>query len=545
MGISEATSTSGFAAVPVNVLLVDDREENLTALAAVLAPLGHQVLLARSGAEALRHLLVHDVALVLLDVRMPGMSGFETAARIKERERTRDIPIIFLTAHSTDVAQAMEGFSHGAVDYLTKPCSPDVLRAKAAVFIELYQKTKVLQQLQRDLTHRLDQHFEAEVRTLRKLADAAVVINSTLSLDRILRVIGTSAREIIGARDAKTILAAEEPVPELSRLALQHDEPVRMTRQDVGDALACRGLSDIPVGHPVLEGWLAVPVVGRTGNRLGVIRVADKVAGDFTESDQIVLRQLAQLAAVAIENAERYEQERRIAETLQRSLLPDTSFDIPGLDLATQYLPGGAGTQAGGDWYDVFPLDDHRIALTVGDVVGRGAHAAAVMGQLRTGIRAYAIHGLQPAQLMGRLGQLLLDLSESAMATATYGVLDLETRELELVSAGHPPPVLVAPGSPARCLELDPNLPLGVLAQSAYVTFSLKLDPGSLLLLYTDGLVEDRSVPIGEGLDNLLKAVDARADLEVERLCRELVEALVPQERADDVAILAVRLDAA
>ncbi|MGH8930486.1 MAG: SpoIIE family protein phosphatase [Egibacteraceae bacterium] len=526
---------TSFSDVPATILVVDDRDENIVALRAVLDPLGHRLLMARSGIEALRYLLTHDIALILLDVHMPGMTGFETAARIKERERTRDIPIIFLTAYSNDVTHAVQGFSHGAVDYLTKPIDAAVLRAKVAVFIELYQKTRLL-------AKRLDQHFEAEARTLRKLADAAVVINSTLSLKDILAVISTSAQEIIGAREAQAVAATGGEVSEVARLALEHDAPVRMTRADIKDALASRGLVDVPEGHPLLEGWLAVPVIGRTGHRLGAIHVADKVVGEFNESDQMILLQLAQLAAVAIENADRYEQEHRIAATLQRSLLPASLPTLPGLELAPQYQPGRAGTQAGGDWYDVFPLDDERVALTVGDVVGRGPRAAALMGQLRTGIRAYAIHGLRPAELMSSLGQLLLDLSETAMATAVYGVLDVTARTLELVSAGHPPPVLVTPSSPARYLALDPNLPLGVLAPEAYATSEFELPAWSTLVLYTDGLVEDRSLPIDEGLAHLLKIVDAHADGDVERLGCELLDAMVPDERADDVAILAARL---
>ena len=143
-----------------SILLVDDRTENLTALAAVLQPLGHRLLLAASGAEALKHLLVHDVALIVLDVQMPGMDGFETAARIKERERTRDIPIIFLTAHSKDVAHAIEGFAHGAVDYVSKPFDAPLLRAKVGVFVELYEKTEALKRQSELLAARLDQRFE-------------------------------------------------------------------------------------------------------------------------------------------------------------------------------------------------------------------------------------------------------------------------------------------------------------------------------------------------------------------------------------------------
>ncbi|MGH8884452.1 MAG: SpoIIE family protein phosphatase [Egibacteraceae bacterium] len=533
---------SAFEDVQATILLVDDRPENLLALEAVLEPLGHRLLRANSGEEALKHLLTEDVALILLDVRMPGMDGFETATRAKERDRTRDIPIIFLTAYSADAAQVVEGFSTGAVDYITKPFDPRLLRAKVRVFIELYQKTRLLRQQSEILALRLDQHYEAEARNLRKLADAAVVINSTLSLDEILRVINASASEVIGAREADTVIIPDGgDAPAIYRLVLERHKPVRMTKKEIQAILVSRGVFDVAPGNPMLEGWLAAPLIGRAGRTLGLIQVTDKVEGDFTESDEVVLLQLAQLAAVAIENAERYEHERDIAETLQRSLLPAALPRIFGLDLAAAYQPGSRGTQVGGDWYDVFPLDDHRVALAVGDVVGRGIRAAAVMGQLQTAIRAYAIHGLEPADLMGSLDRLVRDMSGSLMATAVYAVLDLASQRLELVSAGHPPPLVVSPGDAPRYLDLDPNLPLGAFADEPYVSSVLGLDPGSLLLLYTDGLVEERSRSLDDGLARLAQVIDP-TEPSLDRLCEHLICAMVAAEKADDIALLAARL---
>jgi len=535
---------SAFEDVQATILLVDDRPENLVALEAVLEPLGHRLLRGKSGEEALKHLLTEDVALILLDVRMPGMSGLETAARIKQRDRTREIPIIFLTAYTTDAAQVIQGFSTGAVDYITKPFDPPLLRAKVRVFIELYQKTRVLREQSELLSLRLDQHYETEARNLRKLADAAVVINSTLSLDEILHVISESAREVTGAREADTVITTGDDAPAIYRLVLERQKPVRMTKKEIQASLVSRGLFDVAPGHPMLEGWLAAPLIGRTGRILGLIQVADKVAGDFSESDEVVLLQLAQLAAIAIENAERYEHEHHIAETLQRSLLPDTPPRIFGLDLAVHYQPGSRGTQVGGDWYDVFALDEHRVALVVGDVVGRGPRAAAVMGQLRTAIRAYAIHGLEPSDLMGSLDRLVQGMGASVVATAVYGVLDLATQRLELVSAGHLPPLLVSPGSAPHYLELEPNLPLGVCTEGTeepFVSSVLDLGPGSLLLLYTDGLVEERSLPLDEGLDRLAQIIDP-SEADLERLCERLICAIAAGEKADDVALLAARL---
>jgi serine phosphatase RsbU (regulator of sigma subunit)/CheY-like chemotaxis protein len=542
------------------LLLVDDNPANLVALRAVLEPLGHRILEAGSGAEALRYLLTpgieEDVALILLDVQMPDMDGFETATRIKERERTQEIPIIFLTAHSTDTVAAMRGFETGAVDYLTRPLDAWLLRSKVQVFVDLYEKTRILEDQRELLAMRLDEQLTAEARTLRRLADAAVAINSTRSLDEMLDVINASAREVIRARDAETIVsvgpgvgrARTADLSAISQLAAgrvwQRDRPVRMTREEVQAALADQGLGAIEPGNPVREGWLAVPLMDRTGRRIGLIQVAAKAVGEFAESDELVLLQLAQLASVAVENAERYEHERRIADTLQRSLLPDEPLSVPGVELAAHYQPGSAGTDAGGDWYDAFELFDgygRRLAVTVGDVMGRGPRAAAVMGQMRTAIRASAVHGVAPVPLFEGLDQLVHGMSGPSMATAVYGVLDLDTRRLELVNAGHPPPLIVPPGGYPRFLELDPGMPLGVDEAAVFKSSSFVLEPGTLVLLYTDGLVESRTVPLANGLAALLKAAATPTD-SLDALCTAIVRALVPEGTNDDIALLAIRV---
>ena len=529
----------------VTILLVDDVQENLLALEAVLEPLGFRTLSATSGELALRHLLHEEVALILLDVRMPGMDGFETARAIKQRERTRDIPIVFLTAFGDDASIVAEGISSGAVDYLTKPIDPALLRAKAQVLVDLHQRAQALKADRESLAQRLDAQYAAEARNLRKLADAALVINSTQALGEMLRIINDSAREVTGARSSETVLTRENDAPvelaPMHELVWQSAGPVRMTAKQVAAALAAYRLTDVAPGHPMFEGWLGVPLFGRTGRRLGLIQVADKIEGDFSESDEVVLLQLAQLASVAIENAERYEQEHSVAEALQRGLLPSSLPRIGGVDLAARYRPGGGGASVGGDWYDVVALADGRVALTIGDVMGRGPRAAAIMGQVRTALHAYALHGL-PASVSMRSADLLLqDVADAAMATAIYLVLDPVQRRVEAVSAGHPPPLVAGPDGSVGYLRCDPHTPLGVLPAPVYTANTETLLSGSLLLLYTDGLVEDRETGLDQGLEQLASRIDPTID-DLGALCDAVIDAMVPAERDDDVCVLAVRL---
>src|SRR5690349_11003730 len=148
------------------ILLVDDRPENLLALEAILSALDQTLVRASSGEEALKHLLTDDFAVILMDVQMPGMDGFETAALIKQRERSRHIPIIFVTAISKDERYAFQGYSAGAVDYIRKPFDPDILRSKVMVFVDLFNKSEQLKR-QAELL-RLSEQREAERRRIER-----------------------------------------------------------------------------------------------------------------------------------------------------------------------------------------------------------------------------------------------------------------------------------------------------------------------------------------------------------------------------------------
>ncbi|HZT65964.1 MAG TPA: SpoIIE family protein phosphatase [Acidimicrobiales bacterium] len=550
------------------LLLVDDRPENLDVLRLILEPLGHELVTATSGDEALKRLLTHDVSVILLDVRMPGMDGFETARHIKSRERTRDLPIIFLTAMQADSGAILEGFSSGAVDYVTKPVDAALLRAKVQVFVDLSQKTELLRRQSELLSRRLDERYAAEARHLRKLADAALAINSSLSLREMLRVITQSAREVIEAHEAETVVLSREETdtPESARahsakysrwaretavdlspiyaFVLEQASPVRMTKKEIEASFAARGLDSIDPGHPLLEGWLAVPLVGRTGKALGIIQVADKAEGDFSDDDEVVLVQLAQLAAVAVENADRYEQQHVIADTLQRSMLPQRLPEIGGLELAARYVAGSAVAEVGGDWYDAIQLDDGRVVLAVGDVVGRGARAAAVMGQLRTAMRAYALQQLPASVLMRSLDRLLQDVSDSSLATAICLVLDPVTGRSELVVAGHPPPLLVGPDGTTAYMKCDTRPPLGVHRSPLYTPVAGSVARGSTIVMFTDGLVESRQRPLSEGLDLLSSTVGPLAtSTPIEELCDVCLDRMiVASSHDDDVALLIARL---
>jgi anti-anti-sigma factor len=215
------------------------------------------------------------------------------------------------------------------------------------------------------------------------------------------------------------------------------------------------------------------------------------------------------------------EREHRIAETLQRSLLPDRLPELPGVLLAARYVPASADMEVGGDWYDVVQLPNGQVGLAIGDVAGHGLRAASTMGQLRMGLRAYALEEPSPAKVVSRLDRLVSQLLVSEIVTLVYLVLDLESGIVQLANAGHPPPLVVGPGGQTSYLENGLGSPLGCDNPKPVET-SFRLVPGSTLLLFTDGLVEKRGVSIQEGLERM-EILAADCDQDIETFCEVIL----------------------
>ncbi|HEX6056337.1 MAG TPA: SpoIIE family protein phosphatase [Intrasporangium sp.] len=233
--------------------------------------------------------------------------------------------------------------------------------------------------------------------------------------------------------------------------------------------------------------------------------------------------------------------EHDIAETLQRTLLPERLPDVPGVGLAARYVPATSDVQIGGDWYDVLPLPGGRVGLAIGDVAGHGPSAAASMAQLRMALRVYALQDPSPASVLRSVHRLVWQLPMPEMVTLLYAVLDPVTHTVRYASAGHPP-VLAFDRTKAAYLGGGLAPPIGVTAEAFYQEELRELEPGSTLLLYTDGLVERRGSSITEGLDRLSEAAKAMAGEDLERLCDHLVRSMIVLgDVADDVALIAVR----
>jgi serine phosphatase RsbU (regulator of sigma subunit)/anti-sigma regulatory factor (Ser/Thr protein kinase) len=287
--------------------------------------------------------------------------------------------------------------------------------------------------------------------------------------------------------------------------------------------------------------FLFVPLVaGRRSNAL--LAVSWEEAHALSTDERRFVEALAGQAAQALDRATSFETEQTIAETLQRSVLPVSLPTLDGIELAARYLPGTAELDVGGDWFDALTLPDGRLGLVVGDVVGKGVQAAATMAQLRNALRAFSLERLKPSTAVARLNKLAGEVVETAFATVVYVVLDPEAGVARFTCAGHPPPLVALPDGRVQLLEQGRGLPLGAALDTSYSHGTIELPTGSVLLLYTDGLVERRDRPIDDGLDRLLAAV-REGPREPGRLVEHVIAQLVGEsERGDDVALLAVRL---
>jgi PAS domain S-box-containing protein len=666
------------------VLLVDDRPENLLALEAVLAPLPCRLVTATSGQEALRRLLHDEFALILLDVQMPELDGFETAEYIKRREKTRAVPIIFVTAISKERHHVFRGYETGAVDYVFKPYDPQLLRAKVHVFLELYEATRAvrrseqllratfdfapigmarldelgtIQQVNRALceilglregvllgrtldalTHPDDVakdaeqrrdllsgrlgRYETEVRlveasgadvdaslsfsvardedgalrallvqvqdmrerhqaekareqlireqvaraeaetaakrqdAIRRITDAAL---APLALEDLLRELLARITEVLGVDGAAVMLGegdggqvVVQAAGEAATYVEQHGSGIdsrltaRILRERravvVADTAREPDLADHPLGNAV-RSLLGVPLLV-DGRPIGALQVGTLFPRRFSEDDVDLLQLAADRAALAIERVRFFERQHGIAEELQRSLLPDTLPNVPGLSMAARYFAGGAGTRVGGDWYDTVALPGGRVALVIGDVAGRGVDAAAMMGQLRSAMRAYALDGASPASALERVNRFLLSLSWDSMATALVLVLEPATGRITYANAGHPPPLVLGDDGTARSLKESLSVPLGALDVPGYTEATARLEPGASLVLYTDGLVEQRDQLIDAGIQRLEDALLASADTDPEGACERIIQGtLGPEGSNDDVTLVVVQAE--
>lgn len=343
--------------------------------------------------------------------------------------------------------------------------------------------------------------------------------------------------------------ALERPVGKVAAYSAGH--PIRQVADSgrpwwVHDLTA--ETSKVPAGPDTdfvramgLTSIMVLPVLA-AGQLLGTVALACSVSGRHYDTDDVRLAQdVIDRAAISVANSLRFDEQRGVAVALQRSLLPQSLEPVEGLDVAWRYVPGTDGTEVGGDWADVVELPGGRIAVVVGDVMGRGLRAAAVMGQLRTAVRTLAIGDPPPSDLLTQLDTIVNGLGGDQIVTCVYAVYDPGRSTLTVANAGHLPPLLLIGGT-TTAIQQGTAVPLGV-GGVEFVEHTLDLPDGAIVALYTDGVVERRGGDLGAAVTVLGQAL-ATAGGTLEERCETLLRAAPAAGAAgftDDVALLLVR----
>ena len=500
------------------VLVVDDNADMRDYVAGLLSG-EYDVETAADGLEALERVAARPPDLVLTDVMMPRLDGFGLLEKLHADPATVGLPVVMLSARAGEDG-TVEGLEAGADDYLIKPFSARELLARVRVNLELDRNRRVRSALERGRSL-LDQ-----AQRLAKVGSWEVDLGSggvTVS-EELLRIL-ECRHEDLEERGFTPTLAAMVHADDRERV-LRALEAGR-----VGATVAFEARLLPPSGDERL-----VRVRGEVVDS-GEGTVLRGSLQDVTEQRQA---ELALAAATAREQAAA--REHAIADELQRTLMPERTFDVEHLDIATYYRAGVQGTQVGGDWYDIIELGGGRTAFVVGDVMGRGVGAAALMGQLRSAIRAFSKLDLPPAELLEHLDSLVHDMAGDQIVTCVYGIFDSTDQCLRYANAGHLPPLLVSPGSPVVRLQGEgPPLGAGYFGMR---TEEIPLERGSTVTFYTDGLVERRGRDIDVGIDALARQLEVYAGAALPGLPETLVWELLPDGPDDDVAILVARVDA-
>jgi GAF domain-containing protein len=286
--------------------------------------------------------------------------------------------------------------------------------------------------------------------------------------------------------------------------------------------------------------WAYLPLIV-SGRPVGACVLGYDRPHHFTDEERITLTSFSALIAQALDRARLYDAKSRLVQSLQAGLLPPRLPRVPGVELTARYIAAGHGIDIGGDFYDVIPLGPREVVAVIGDVQGHDATAAALMGHLRTAVHAYALTGISPSDVLARTNRLITDLDPHLLASCLYAHLDLAGRRVRLATAGHHPPLLRHAGLPAEILQIPPGPLLGVAASGTYPTIEAGFAPGTILAMYTDGLVETPCDDPDSTL-NFLAALLDHADRRLDEVADALVRRARPfGEPTDDTTVLLLR----
>ncbi|WP_369393940.1 SpoIIE family protein phosphatase [Streptomyces sp. CG1] len=370
--------------------------------------------------------------------------------------------------------------------------------------------------------------------------------------DEVAAAVGSQAMVILGTQGGRLHVLGHRGYPDPHTVERFHGLP--LSERTPGTHVLNSGVPAFfdsqeererlyPGRHATPDGfaaWAYLPLIA-SGRPVGTCVLAYAEPHVFPADERAVLTSLGGLIAQALERAQLYDAKHRLAHGLQQALLPHSLAPPPGIEAAARYLPATHGMEIGGDFYDLVPTLPLAAAV-IGDVQGHNVTAAGLMGQIRTGVRAYTTVGQAPHEVMSSTNRLLIDLGTELFASCLYLRLDPARGRAVMARAGHPPPLLRRPDGRVRVLDLAGGPLLGIDAAAAYPTTEVSLTPGSVLVLYTDGLVEAPSIDIEDSLVGLGELLSEIGDQPLDKLADELVQhSAAARDRMDDVAVLLLR----
>ncbi|MFG1943849.1 SpoIIE family protein phosphatase [Nonomuraea sp. NPDC048826] len=379
--------------------------------------------------------------------------------------------------------------------------------------------------------------------TLSQAATVQDVVD--LVADHVLPVFTAQSLTILSTENGRmTVLgsrgAQQKSIENFNRWALA--EPVSGDVDEPMFYATRRELREVyPLANDDPTSACAVLPLSTPVRPLGMLVIGYDRPHHFTSDERATLTALAGLVAQALERARLYDTKHRLAQSLQASLLPRRLPQVGGLDVAARYLPATRGIDIGGDFYDMIRLSDHCAAAAIGDVQGHDPTAAALMGQARTAIRAYAASGADPGEVLAHTNRLLIDLTPNRFTSCLYISLDLKRGVLNVASAGHLPALLHHDGD-TWLIEPSPGLLLGIDPHATYEAVEVALPPGSTIALYTDGLVETPGTLLDDGIDELCLRLSRFAPRPLQEVADALIGPAASDDlRADDIALLLLR----
>jgi signal transduction histidine kinase/FixJ family two-component response regulator len=534
------------------ILVADDNADMRQHLRAILET-RWRVECVSDGEAALEFIRREHPALLVTDVMMPTLDGFGLVSTIRADQDLADLPAIMLSARAGPEA-AGEGFAAGADDYLVKPFSSRDLLNRVAARLEVaardrtsaerreqsVQRLTVLSELGGALARAatvsdaLDLLLESPLASLGATAVAVGLIEEGSDLIRV-----SYAGELPGEfRDRYHVLARDAPVP-LAEV-IRTNEPLRFGDTNQIDQRYEAVARD---AAPAAQAELIEPLRASDGRLIGALSLSWAAPRAFEPAEAELAEGVAAVMAQAVERIEVSERDHRIATALQERLLDLKTRSTAAVVSAT-YEPAGELLRVGGDWYTAISLDDPaHVGVSVGDVVGHGLEGATAMSQLRSALGAAALTSLDPATVAELLDAYATRVPGAACSTVAYAVVDGNRGTLSYVCAGHPYPLLMAPDGSVSFLEAGRRPPLAARSlRRSCSSGQADFAPGSLLVLYTDGLIERRGESLDDGFRRLAENASACRNRPVGEVCATLVSAMAPPGGyPDDVAVVAVR----